>query len=270
MGNLAKVFESHIHESSTSSSDTRSQVSSGNEKVSIKQRMVQRINISTDQNLEGIRIAEQWQNNTDLTYHALAVLDREHAGNMIRDEMNVLDRDTAFELNAMPSQNDGLKKIAAYQRIIHLQESRNSLQNTFKVIDLNGKGKTPQWNITELKVQQAKALTELRMTAFVQPDGYAGLKQQLQAVMSQAGFASVGDRADYTLLAEVDLNEIRQQQGWFWLRGTLKLRLIDVKSGVTRGSHSWALKTSATQKTQLKSRFDKVIDITLKKSSRVF
>jgi len=49
--------------------------------------------------VRGARIAEQWQNSADLTYHALAVLDRTQAGNNIRSEMNRLDEETQYALD---------------------------------------------------------------------------------------------------------------------------------------------------------------------------
>lgn len=266
MGNLAKVFESHIVENSTTLSDTRSRRTSGSEEVEVEQRLVRRINIRSNKVFEGLRIAEQWQNSADLTYYALAVIERQHASNMLQNEMKRLDKDSAFELNSIRSQKDDLKRISAYQRVTRLQEARNNLQKLLKVVDLKGKGLPTKWSLVELKALAASALTEVKMSAYVHPQGLAGLKQQLQAAMSNAGFPAVDGKADYTLLAEVELQDPQKNQGWYWLRGSLEVRLIDASSGVTRGRHSWSLKVSATQQSQLMSRFKKEIDKTLKKN----
>lgn len=264
MGNLSKVFEAHIVGSTSTSSDTQSKVSSSREEVSSKQRLVQRINVHSEQVLEGIQIAEQWQNTADLTYYALAVIDRKHVGNILKDEIKRLDKDTEFELDAIGSQKDDLKRVAAYQRVIELQETRNNFQKMLKVIDLKGFGVKPKWSLVELKAFSASALEEIRISVNVYPQGINGLKQQLQAAMSHAGFPAVKAKADYTLLAEVNLHDPEEKQGWYWQRGTLEIRLIDALSGVTRGSHSWDLKASATEKSQLLARFKQAIDKSLR------
>lgn len=274
MDNLAKIFESHIVGSTTTTSDTQSQtVSSGTklsgEEVSIKQRLLRRVNVRTDKVLAGIQIAEKWRSVSDSTYYALAVINRQKAGNILRNEMQKLDKDTAFELDAIESQKDDLKRISAFQRIINFQEERNNLQKTLKVIDLKGKGIKQKWHLVELKAFAASALSEIKMSAYVQPQGHSvaeqlGLKLTLQAAMSHAGFPAVDGNADYTLLAEVDIQGPQKKQGWYWQTGTLEIRLIDAKSGITRGSHSWELKVSASQQSQLLSRFKQMLGKTLK------
>ena len=264
MGNLSKVFEAHIIGSTTTSSDTQSHVSSSGENVSRQQRLVQRINVQSEQVIEGIQIVEQWQNAADLTHYALAVINREHVGSILIDEMKRLDKASAFELDAIELQKDDLKRIAAYQRVIELQVTRNSLQKMLKVIDLKGKGLREKWSLVELKALLASALSEIRMSATVRSQNFSGLKQQLEAAMSHAGFSSVQDEAGYTLLAELNLQDPEEKQGWYWQRGTLDIRLIDAVTGVTRGSHSWEMKVSATQQSQLSSRIKQSIDKSLK------
>ena len=235
MGNLSKVFEAHIIGSTTTSSDTQSQMSSSGEKVSSQQRLMQRINVQSEQVIEGIQIAEQWQNTEDLTYYALAVVNREHVGNIIKNEMIKLDKASEFELNTIKSLKDDLKVVATYQRVTELQKTRNNFQKMLKVIDLKGKGLRERWSLVELKVFLASVLSEIRMSATVQSINFSGLKQQVESAISQAGFSAVQGTADYTLLAEVDLQDVEKKQAWYWQRGSLDIRLIDANSGITRG-----------------------------------
>ena len=264
MGNLSKVFEARIVGTTVTSTDTQTQLTSEGEKVSRKQRLVERVNVHTDKVLEGIEVVEQWQNTADLTYYALAVINREHVGGILKNEMRRLDKDTEFELDAIESEKDDLKRIAAYQRVINLQEARSNIQKTLKVIDLTGKGMRPRWSLVELKAYAASSLAEIRVSTQVTSSDISGLQQQLEAAMAHAGFPAVEEGADYTFLAETELQDSEKNQGWYWLRGTLEIRLIDAKSGVSRGSHAWSLKASATQKSQLMSRFKLAIDKSLK------
>jgi len=265
MGNLARIFEARIVATSSTTSDTESRISAGEEKADSKQRLAERINVHTDKLLEGLRIAELWQNTEDLNYHALAILERKHAGNMLRQEINNLDKDSAFELTAIDSQPDDLKRIATYQRVIQLQESRNNIQKTLKVIDLEGKGVTNKWSLVELQALSAKAMAGVKLAADVEPGALKGLVLILQSAISHAGFMAVETKADYTLSAEVDIQNPEHENNWYWQRGLLTIRLTEADSGVIRGSHSWPLKVSSTRQSQLLSRFKHEIDKTLKK-----
>jgi len=73
LSNLAKIFEVQIREVSTTSQDTKSFRKDGVETVEASARIASTVNLKTDKMVQGARIAEQWQNSADLTYHALAV-----------------------------------------------------------------------------------------------------------------------------------------------------------------------------------------------------
>ena len=106
LGNLAKIFETQIRESTTTQSDTKVQVKDGNENYSKDIRLAQQINIHTDKVIQGARIAESWLDKAVQTHYALAVLDRSQAGNNMRDEMRRLDDETSAELNRSAAQSD--------------------------------------------------------------------------------------------------------------------------------------------------------------------
>jgi hypothetical protein len=88
ISNLAKVFEVQVHDVSTVREDVKVNIEGNVETVKKDQRMVGSVNLKTDKMMQGVRIAEQWFNSKDLTYHALAILDRAQAGNSVRREMN--------------------------------------------------------------------------------------------------------------------------------------------------------------------------------------
>lgn len=264
MGNLAKVFEAHIVESSTTRTDTQTALSGGVEAANIQKSLAQRISVRADKILEGIRVAALWQSSADLTYHALAVIDRHKAGTILRDRINKLDTDTAFELESIPDLQDDLKRIAAYERVINMQKTRNNIQKTLKVIDLKGKGLPPLWSMVELTSLANNVLSQMRIAGDVRPGERSGLKQLLQAAMSQAGFTAVSGVADYTLVAVLDMQAPSEEQGWHWLRGDLSVQLIDEHSRTVRGRHSWPIRVSATQSSQLTGRFNKAIELALK------
>jgi len=263
LGNLAKIFELQIRESSTTTEDVQTHKAEGVESVQSTARIASKVNVHTDKMINGARIAEQWQNPDDLTHYALAVLDRAQAGNNIRSEINRLDRETAFTIANADNRQDPLQKVADLQDAIMMQSERNSLQKTLKIIDLNGTGKPSGWNLAELIEQQEQALKSLNMRAVVLVDSVGGLDKVLQAAMANAGFAQSSDEAGFTLSASMETQDAMQKEGWYWLRGTLIVRLAG-PDGTVLGNKSWPVKVSSLQQSQLNERMLAEIDNKLK------
>ncbi|GMR00983.1 MAG: hypothetical protein BMS9Abin19_0329 [Gammaproteobacteria bacterium] len=266
LSNLAKIFEVQIREVSTTSQDTKSSRKGGIETVESSARIASTVNLKTDKMVQGARIAEQWHNSADLTYHALAVLDRTQAGNNIRSEMNSLDEETQYALDQQKKRSDLLLKIADLHKANALQQNRQTLQKTLKIIDVKGKGAPALWNLAELNEQLQQALRSLPLRTTVKTDNVGGLSEILQGAASKAGF-NVGD-SGYLLAASLEAQEPIDQgdwQGsWYWLRATLKIELI-AQDGVTViGYQSWPLKVSASSPLQLQSRMLKEADKKLK------
>jgi hypothetical protein len=264
LGNLAKIFELQVRESSTTSQDVKSYREGDQETVTSSARIASQVNISTDKMIQGARVAEQWQDEDDLTYYALAVLDRSQAGANISDEMNRLDREIAFTMTSVDDQQDPLIKIADLQNAINMQNERNALQQSLKVVDLQGRGKSSSWNVTELKHQQTQALRALSMKGIVTQDSIGELERLLHGAMAHAGFEQSSAVNGYTLASSMVSDNVLQKEGWYWLRGTLNLQLVK-PDGTVMGNKSWPLKVSAVQQGQLDSRMRAEVDAKLKK-----
>jgi hypothetical protein len=262
LGNLVKIFELHLKETSTTTQDVQSHRSGDKEDVTASARIASRVNISTDKMIQGARIAEQWQSPGDLTYYALAVLERGQAGNNIRSEIKKIDDETEVKLQQSQSRQDALQQVGDLQDVLDLQSRRDSLQKTLKIIDLQGKGIPPRWNRAELDEKLDSAMRAMRMSADVTRDDVGELGQMLQAAMAAAGFSNQS-AGGYILSAALASGDVLQRQGWYWLRGTLTLRLT-AADGTVLGNRSWPLKVSALQQQQLNSRMRMEVDKKLK------
>ncbi|NOQ87452.1 MAG: hypothetical protein GQ550_00880 [Gammaproteobacteria bacterium] len=263
LSNLAKIFEVQIREVSTTTQDTKSHRQDGVETVESNARIASTVNLKTDKMVQGARIAEQWQSSADLTYHALAVLDRTQAGNNIRSEMNRLDEETQHALDQQKQRTDPLLKISDLHKAKTLQQDRQILQKTLKIIDVRGKGSPAQWNLAELDEQLQQSLRALPLHTAVTSDDIGGLQNILQGAASKAGF-NVGSTG-YQLTASLNAQAPIDKGDWHWLRATLKIELI-AKDGVTViGYQSWPLKVSGSSPSQLNARMLKEVDKKLKK-----
>lgn len=253
LGNLVKIFETHVKESTTTQSDTKVQVKNGKESYTKDQRLAQQINIRTDKVVQGARIAETWLDKSVQTHYALAVLDRAQAGNNMRDEMRRLDDETAAELARSDAQSDELLSMAALNRAVLLQREREALQKTLKVIDLSGTGSPEKWNMADLRGKLETKLQSLQITTRVGTDAYGKLDQILRSAMGNAGFPSAGNAATYTLVADLETQDLGLREGWYWLRGKLSVKLVET-NGKVRGRKEWPLKVSALQRNDAESR----------------
>jgi hypothetical protein len=263
LANLAKIFELQVREDSTTMQDVQTHRSDGVESVQASARIASTVNVRTKKLINGARIAEQWQHPDDLTHHALAVLDRSQASNNVRGEIDRLDREIAFTMTNAETSTPGLDKVAALQSAIFLQTERIGLQKKLKILDLKGRGKPSGWNLAAMKAQQLQSLQALNMKAFVLSDSVGELDELIQGAMATAGFQSRPSEQGYTLSASMETQEAMHKQGWYWLRGTLKLRLVDPQ-GVVLGNKSWPLKVSSQQQNQLYQRMRHEIDSKLK------
>ena len=262
LSNLAKIFEVQIREVSTTSSDVQSHKQAGVETVQQSQRIASTVNLKTDKMVQGARIAEQWQSSADLTYHGLAVLDRAQAGNNIRSEMDRLDEETKFALNEHSDRADPLLKISDLSTANALQQDRQTLQKTLKIIDVKGKGLPAKWNLADLNEQLQGSLRALPLKTVVKVDDVGGLSNILQGAAGQAGF-NIGN-SGYQLTASLDAQDAIKKDDWHWLRATLRLQLV-AQDGITvLGYKSWPLKVSSGSSSQLSARMLKAADKKLK------
>ena len=253
LANLSKIFETQIREHSTTKSDTRVHIEDGRENYTKDHHLAQQISVRTDKVIQGARIAETWHDKTVFVYHSLAVLDRRQAGNNLRQEMNRLDEETETELNRSRSQRDPLLAMAALDKALALQQQREVLQKTLKVIDLSGRGSPSQWNMADLRGQLESKLQALRFSAAVDNDPIGRLDQALRSAMGNAGFPASNSASNYTLVASLDVQDLGMRQGWYWLRGKLTVKLL-APGGKVRGRKQWPLKVSALQRNDSESR----------------
>lgn len=255
LANLVKIFELKIQEESITRSDTRVNIKDGEESFTKSDRLEQQISVRTDKVIDGARIAESWHDEEVFVYHALAVLERKQAGNNIRQEMLRLDDETETELSQVKKLRDPLRVMAGLNRALDNQRQRLSLQRMLKVIDLSGKGRSPQWSLAELRHQLDEALNNLQIATATDSDPIGGLEQALQSAMGNAGVPAVNSgMSNYTMVASLDVQDLGKREGWYWLRGKLSLKLIEASSGKIRARKQWPLKVSALQRTETDSR----------------
>ena len=261
--NLSKVFEAKIKAQTESMEDIKTKIRNGKETFTKDINVLEKINISTDEVLEGTRIAETWKDKSVFEYYALAVLERSQAGKNIRQQIDALDAATETDLARSQSAGDQLLAMAAVDKAYRSQLERQVLQRTLKIIDLKGVGKPAKWNLADLRAKLENTLLAMKIS--VEANGDAKLAQLVKGAMSKAGFPASNGQGDFRLVSTMNTVDVGMRQGWYWLRGKITVKLIEAASGKVRGTHSWNLKVSANSKGVALSRLMTKADKQMKK-----
>jgi hypothetical protein len=135
------------------------------------------------------------------------------------------------------------------------------------VIDVTGQGVAPEQNSGQLAADLSALLKRVHMKP--QAPGSQELERMLSAALSAAGFVpDAGAAAPYVLFGSLQLDDLGQIDGWYWMRGTLEVQLTDTGSGKVRGNKRWEIKTSSPQKATAQRRTMDEADATLKRELR--
>lgn len=252
LGNLAKIFEAQISDISSRQTATSVNIEMGVETLEQAHQLTQRVQVKSDMVIRGAVISEIWHDPVLQLYHALAELNRVQAKNNLYDEIMQLDADTRALLKQQKSSPHRLQRIAYINRAIELQQQRQGLQRMLKIVDRHGRGDEPPWRLSELKLLLEQQLQDLSVSLHIVSEDVSGkLEKTLLSAMLNAGIRASAD-GDYQLVAELDVNDLGLQQGWYWQRAVLELQLK--QAGQVLGSQFLHFKVAALQQAQLERR----------------
>lgn len=269
---LAKIFEVSV---AVESEDiqTFSQKSDANKGAKpageFAAQASRRITTRADQIIEGIQIAEVWQDPLSKTQHALAVLPRLQAAMRLRQEIERLDAATRKYLETSRGATDLLLKIAAADHALDAQLERAGYQKSLRIVDPTGRGAEPEWNTAKLNADLADLLKRVRISAQVAPDAPEGFATVVNGALASAGFLSeTGQKPDYVLEARLPLEDLGLRDGWYWQRGVLEVSLKENATQRVRGSKRWDIKVSAQDHAVAQRRALDQAAVVLKKELR--
>ncbi|MFI4920308.1 MAG: LPP20 family lipoprotein [Gammaproteobacteria bacterium] len=241
---LAKTFSVNVSEQSSDVS-AFSQNSSGAASGAKNSLDVSRnISTRTDAVLQGVVISDTWLDPQSHVYHVLATLSRSKASAALRQQISNLDAGTSASLNAAQGSTDLFDKIAAASQAVDAQQTRTGLQRALQVVDITGQGIPPQWPLAKLQADRTALLKQLQISAAADGRNADGTKKILAGSLADAGF-TVADVSPYTMTASLDYSELKPQNGWYWITGTLQVSLTGTDTHA-HGVRRWDLKVSGT------------------------
>lgn len=227
-----------------------------------------RISTHTEQIVEGVQVAETWQDPLTGTHFALAVMPRLQASQRLRQEIERLDAATRQYLEEARGATDILAKIGAAGHALDAQLERTGYQKSLRIVDPTGRGEESEWNTAKLGADLAELLKRVHLATDA-PDVPPGFAAAVNGAVANAGFlAETGQKPDYVLEARMPLEDLGLRDGWYWQRGVLEVTLKETASNRVRGSKRWDIKTSAQDQAVSRQRALALADSILKKELR--
>ncbi len=245
---LAKIFQVAVVEKSEDLT-SHAQAGMGKQAQQEYTRSVSReVHTRTEQIVEGVVIAEQWSPTDSGKHHALAVLNRSKTARALRSEISRLDSATTASLQAARGASDLITQIGAAQRAVNAQLARRANQKLLRVVARGGGGVAEQYNVAQLVGDLEELLQRMRIVAVAESKNIDDLAGIAAGAVNNAGFATANAaNANYILDTRTRLVQAKDKQGWYWLRGTLEIKLVRKSDEVTVGTYSWPIKVAAQQ-----------------------
>jgi len=265
---LAKQFEVAINERSLQQQQYNKQQQGEKISEELQQSISRQLITQTTRTVQGIEIADSWNDQTTHKHYALAVLSRNKAKQNFEQQINTFDQKSKQKLKQAELENDKLKKTALVQQAIDAQLKRQNIQSALQIVDTSGRGKPASISLAELIRTRDSLIRKITLS----PNTTGALEKQLLTILSSnsanAGFQiSTDNQSDYTLTAEVKLDPPLRKNQWFWLRGTLEIRLLDNNRN-NIGLQRWPLKAASVTTEQTEQRLLSDINDILKKELR--
>jgi len=259
---LAKQFEVALKEHGQQSQTFTSEQTDGETRTSLNQKISRQLLTYTSRTLQGVEIADQWYDTKRGSHYALAVLSRNKTRLRLEQELQALDQHSQQRLLQAEAESALLARAGFVQLAINSQLQRVVVQSSLQVVDPSGFGNPAKLSLAELARSRDTLLKKVRIQPLASGDASMALVRVLSGATAGAGFSIDNNNFDYQLKIQTLLDPVLEQNGWFWLRGTMQINLTD-RAGNNIGVQRWPLKVSSVtvERTQQKllSETDKLL-----------
>jgi hypothetical protein len=267
---LAKIFRVAITDETVDTQTVTTTRKGGRKGREQQSEATRTVTTWTDELLEGIEIARVWHDPQTQRHYALAVLARAPNAQNLRRRMQQLDLQTEQDLKRAREDADRLQQIGAMQRALEAQRQRESLRQYLTIVEPASNPTPPPWNQAQLRSEFTQALRHVHIDALASDDPTGKLQAVLAGAVAGAGFTlgGAGEKNDYVARAALQLHELVERGGWYWLRGTLELQLTESVAERVRGVKRWTIKVSAQQSELTQQRLLDQVSAILQKELR--
>jgi hypothetical protein len=179
---------------------------------------------------------------------ALAVLPRARTAQSLRQRIAERDQVTEQYVAQARDSEDHLNKAGAIARALDSQRERITLQQQLAIVEASVIATEPRRSVAQLQAQLEEVVRQTRIVTRTGDDAVGGLQETLAGALAHTGFAVVDNgQAHYMAFFSLALDDLGKREGWYWLKGTLELKLSEMPGERMRGVKRWGIKVSAQQ-----------------------
>lgn len=245
---LAKIFRVAITDETVDTQAVTTVVKDKKRQREQSGAAIRTVVTTADEVLEGIEIAKQWQDPQTQSHYALAILPRARTAQILRQRIAERDQLTEQYVAQARSSDDNLGNAGAIARALQAQRERSALQQQLAIVETSTLDASPRHSVAVLQTRLEDVLRQTRIAARIGNDPVGGLQKTLAGALAHSGFAVADSgQAHYIAFASLALEDLGNREGWYWLKGTLELKLSDMPGERMRGVKRWDIKVSAQQ-----------------------
>jgi len=227
-GDLATIFEVRVQ---VANENTTTLTQSGKQEQVTKQAS-QQVSAKTDKVINGIYIAKIWRDPDTQDFHALAVLPRSQASASLREELKEIDEAVEQQLLAAEAAKDDFLNLGALVQALQTSIKRDAFQAMLKVVDPSGRGKVAAVSQAFIQQQISEKLKSIKIAVEVKDSPVAEFSSLLKGGAAAAGLMTIAPaEADFLLTGKLNLSDLGQRDGWYWLRANIEITLVEQKRG---------------------------------------
>lgn len=193
------------------------------------------VRTSTEKVLEGVDVPRFWQDGD--AHYALAVLDRVHALEILKDKLAELDAEASRLAAELPAAEGRFSRLKLAVRLTELLKARRFLNSDYRQLNPAGKGIPAPEEAVKAQAEARKAVSQvaIRVEAVTEASEPAALR--LSQALSQRGLRAglrSPESADLVVRVEGETAlEKPRDLTWYWARGRLGVEVNRPLSGET-------------------------------------
>jgi hypothetical protein len=233
---IARVFSTRVASTMRSSSSESNVTSDGRTSTTEEVSAADETTSTADRLLEGVEIAQVWQDPATQRTYVLAVVDRQRVAGRLRarlEEIEALAAPLRARLTSRAETDRAMPKAdaaSAALRLLRLKARREAIQSDLRIVAPSDP-RLRDGVRDEAAAREALSRVSVALSVPGDVDGAVG--SALAGGLSALGFSMQRDAAGADLIGEanVSIEDLGRRDGWFWARATTGLVLRDAASG---------------------------------------
>lgn len=162
-GEISKIFSTLVTVNTDLAESETSFKQGGKSENNFSQAISQSLKTVSKKVLEGVEVAENWQDEATRQHYALAVLDRAKGLLALKDKISQFDQQAQQWKAQMDQAAEKLAKVKAAMKLLAILKAREELNSELRVLDSEGRAIANPFDEAAVRSQASKTVSELEV-----------------------------------------------------------------------------------------------------------